>query len=383
VGKPLEGAIVRCQYDLSRVDFDQMMARYVPSHAYSRERLFKAMADREPAVLVGHPSPVRCPLDGLSLRDASNCIIERIAASSDEATYTVTMGADGRRVKLRPCEISKLWHQQTDVFGITDLYIRNTFMEELINPSCLSNFNMLLKASRAARAQEMFSFVISAEGMVTDSHSDDPDSSNTCLEGRKLWIFWDTYTGLAAGLQDAERLLLRTIPRFDIKVWLSLPSARWCIVGPNDTLFLPANFTHKVITLERYLGVGGFYVSLPNCLSLIADWIYRGPLWSKLDKTSHNAVLIGDISLTAQKAISRLRNSSCAVGKALGYDFLKLSAENVIQCMPRNQMAMVWPDPRFRNIAENIAAPWPLSNDLPLAFQLENSSYRPVKTGDG
>jgi hypothetical protein len=365
--------------DLSRIDFDQMMARYVPPRAYSRERLFKAMADREPAVLAGHPSPVRPPLDALSLRDAASCIIKRIADSSDKATYTVTMRTDGRKVQLRPSEIAELWHQQTEVFGITDLYIRNTFMEEIIDPAGLSNFNLLLKAPHGARSQEMFSFVISAEGMVTDSHSDDPDSSNFCLEGRKLWIFWDTYTGLAAGLQDAERLLLTTIPRFDIEVWLSMPSARWCIVGPNDTLFLPANFTHKVITLEHYVGVGGFYVSLPNCLSLIADWIYRGPLWSKLDKNSRNAMLIGDISLAAQKTILSLRDSSSAVGEALGYDFLELSAQNVIRCMPRSQMAMLWSDPRFRNIAENIAAPWPFSNDLPVEFQLVGRELSPSR----
>lgn len=356
--------------DLSRIDFDHMMGRYVPPRAYSRERLFKAMADREPAVLAGHPSPVRSPLDALGLRAAARGIVKRMAESSDEATYSVTMRADGRRVQLRPREIAEFWHKQTEVFGISDLYIRNTFMEELIDPSGLSHFNLLLKASHLARSQEMFSFVISAEGMVTDSHSDDPDSSNFCLEGRKLWIFWDTYAGLAAGLQDAERLLLTTIPRFDIKVWLSMPSARWCIVGPNDTLFLPANFTHKVITLENYVGVGGFYVSLPNCLSLIADWIYRGPLWSKLDKKSSKAMLIGDISSAVQKTILRLRDCSPAVGQALGYGFLNLSAQNVIRRLPRSQMAMVWSDPRFRNIAENIAAPWPLSNDLPLAFQL-------------
>ncbi|RUX69950.1 hypothetical protein EN925_05635 [Mesorhizobium sp. M7A.F.Ca.US.006.04.2.1] len=360
--------------DLSRIDYDRMMARYVPPQEYSRERLFEAMANREPAVLVGHPSPVRSPLDVLGLRDAAHCIVKRMAESSDEATYSVVMRAEGRRVQLRPCEIAELWQKQTEVFGISDLYIRNTFMEELIDPSRLSSFNLLLKASDKARSQEMFSFVISAEGMVTDSHSDDPDSSNFCLEGRKLWIFWDTYAGLAAGLQDVERLLLTTSPQFDMKVWLSMPSARWCIVGPNDTLFLPANFTHKVITLEHYVGVGGFYVSLPNCLSLIADWIYRGPLWSKLDRKSSKAMLIGDIALAVQKTILRLRDCDLAIGQALGYDFLELAAQNVIRRLPQSQMAMLWSDPRFRNIADNIAAPWPFSNNVPLAFQLGKQS---------
>jgi hypothetical protein len=358
--------------DLSGIDLDRMMARYIPPRAYSRERLFSAMANREPVVLAGHPTPVRSPLDRLSLDDAARRIVDCIADSSEEATYTVTMRASGRKVQLRPCEIVELWNQKTDVFGITDLYIRQTFMEELIDPAGLSKFNLLLSASHAARKQEMFSLVVSSEGMVTDSHSDDPDSNNFCLMGKKLWICWDTYSGVAAGLQDVERMLLTTIPQFDMKVWLSLSSARWCIVGPNDTLFLPANFTHKVITLEHYLGVGGFYVSLPNCLSLIGDWIYRGPLWSKLDKKSVKATLIGDISLAIQRTISRIRDCSSASREALGYDFLELSARKLIRRLPRNQMAMLWSDPRFRNIAETIDAPWPLSNELPVSFQLKS-----------
>ena len=37
----------------------------------------------------------------------------------------------------------------------------------------------------------------------------------------------------------------------------------------GQTLFLPANMTHKVVTLESYIGVGGFYLALPNCLRLL------------------------------------------------------------------------------------------------------------------
>ena len=107
----------------------------------------------------------------------------------------------------------------------------------------------------------MFSFVISSRGHLTDSRYDAPDSSNFCFAGRKLWLAWDTYGGG---------------PDTDCRMWSGHPStgapASTCragfpcaarggfLVNPGETLFLPANMTHKVITLESYIGVGGFFL---------------------------------------------------------------------------------------------------------------------------
>ena len=123
-------------------------------------------------------------------------------------------------------------------------------MEEVIAPEVLSAFNLLTRSSPGARRQEMFSFVISSRGHLTDSHSDAPDSSNFCFTGRKLWLAWDTYEGAGYGLQDVERTPVKGRARFDMRSWLSLRSARWFLVNPGETLFLPASMTHKVITLE-------------------------------------------------------------------------------------------------------------------------------------
>jgi hypothetical protein len=37
----------------------------------------------------------------------------------------------------------------------------------------------------------------------TDSHSDDPDGSNHCFVGRKLWLVWDTFLGIGRGYRLA------------------------------------------------------------------------------------------------------------------------------------------------------------------------------------
>lgn len=44
------------------------------------------------------------------------------------------------------------------------------------------------------------------------------------------------------------------------------------LAGVGQTLFLPGNHTHKVITIERYLGISSFSVSLPNALSSLSRW---------------------------------------------------------------------------------------------------------------
>ena len=93
-----------------------------------------------------------------------------------------------------------------------------------------------------------------------------------------------------------ERTPVTGRARFDMQSWLSLRSARWFLVNPGETLFLPANMTHKVITLESYIGVGGFFLALPNSLRLLSHWIVRAPLWSKYDLTGEHDNLVGEIA---------------------------------------------------------------------------------------
>jgi hypothetical protein len=112
----------------------------------------------------------------------------------------------------------------------------------------------------------MMTLVVSSCGNVTDSHSDDPDGSNHCFVGRKLWLAWETFEGQKAGLRDCSRDLIVERAHFDLGIFASLKTARWWTVGPGETLFLPGRFSHRVITLESYVGIGSFYFTPVSCL---------------------------------------------------------------------------------------------------------------------
>jgi hypothetical protein len=327
---------------------------------YARETLFDRMLAGQVSVLAGLPAPVRPPLCDLPPAEMARALIGWFETRRSTEKYRVSIGPDGVRRYLTLKEIALKWRANRTRFGVTDLHIRESMMEKVVAPDLLSSFNLLPHSSVLAREQEMFSFVISSRGQVTDSHSDAPDSSNFCLTGRKLWLAWDTYEGMKRGLQDVERTFVQRKADFDMNTWLSLRSARWLLVNPGQTLFLPAHLTHKVITLDPYLGLGGFFVALPNSLRLLSHWITRGPLWSKRDSTGYRDELLGEIAESIRDTVSRLRGASSEEREQWGYDYLERSAQHFMKTCPPAQFRVLWADPRFRCVAEAIRGPWPL-----------------------
>ena len=362
------------QYDqtleIERSSWPRMMTRYVPPSTYTREAHFSHMLAGEPVIVEGFPAPSRGPIRNLPAEQAGQAIIDWMATCKEEGKHRVFIGPAGSRRQCTLPEIALRWNADRTRLGVTDLHIRQTRLEDIIDPEGLSAFNLLRRSSARARAQEMFSFVISSRGYVTDSHSDAPDSSNYCFIGKKLWLAWDTYEGRRHGLEDVERMSLTGKPRFDLESWLGLRSARWLLVNSGQTLFLPANLTHKVITLERYVGVGGFYIALPNCLRLLAHWINRVPLWSKRDIAGRNDELLGDIAKTVRDTIVELRGASPEDRQTLGYDYLEESARLFIATCSSSQLRLLWSDPRFRCVAETIPAQWPSHRSDNLRFAL-------------
>jgi len=337
----------------------EMMSCFVPPVRYTRGKLFQQQVIGEPIVVTGFPVPVQPPVLDLPLEDRGQAIIQRLSKSRDSRKYRVYTGVTGVKRYLTLAEIASKWSKNKSAFGVTDLHIRGTSMERLIDVEVLSRFNVLPNSTSIARYQEMFSFVISSHGYVTDSHSDAPDSSNYCFVGKKLWLAWDTDQGRRVGLQDVERTRVQGRARFNLAAWLSLPSARWFVVEQGETLFLPAHYTHKVITLESYVGVGSFYVSLPNCLRLLEHWIIRSPLWSKGDKHDENASVLGDIAETVARTIVRLQEDSRASQSRWGYNFLEQSAKHFISTRNGADLQYLLEDSRFCKVADAIPAPWP------------------------
>jgi len=178
-------------------------------------------------------------------------------------------------------ELWRRWMSGNARVSVTDLHIRGTTVIRNIDCSSLSDFNILAEARGTVGEEEMLTMVVSSAGTFTDSHTDDPDGSNHCFVGRKLWLAWDTFLGLSRKLEDVERCEIeKTHAAFSVSGFLSVPGSRWFVVEPGQTLFLPGHLTHKVITLDDYLGIGSFFVMLPSYLRTLARWAQHTPLWA-------------------------------------------------------------------------------------------------------
>ena len=183
-----------------------MLRCFVPPVRYTRKELFRQMVVGEPTIVKGFPKPVRPSISHLPVEDRGEAIIQRLSRRRASRKYRVYAGPTGVTRHLTLAQIASKWLHNTTAFGVTDLHIRGTSMERIIDVEVLSRFNVLPSSTPIAQYQEMLSFVIASRGHTTDSHSDAPDSSNYCFVGKKLWLAWDTYQGQRVGLQDVERI---------------------------------------------------------------------------------------------------------------------------------------------------------------------------------
>ena len=239
---------------------------------FDRDQLFRRMALGRPALVSG----LQLPTSGKSPVPAGGFPEAIVDALGRGAKARVQMGRSKRRAELPISEVFRRWQGARAIIGVTDLHFRGTRLEQLIDTHPLSDFNVLVDCPHPAHLMEMMTLVISTTGNVTESHTDDCDGSNHCFVGAKLWLAWDRISGQGVGLEDVTHDDVRGSAHFDMEAFLSLPSSRWWVVRPGDTLFLPGDLTHRVITLEPYLGLGSFYVSLPNYLRTLFRWTYHG-----------------------------------------------------------------------------------------------------------
>lgn len=214
---------------------------------------------------------------------------------------------------------------------VTDFHFRETRLEHAVDLRSLSEFNLLAHGGGSMAVQEMMTLVMSSQGAFTDSHSDDPDGSNHCVCGRKLWLVWDTQEGRKAGLEDVERDIVYGRAAFDLSAFCRLQSSRWLTVGPGETLFLPGRFTHRVITLERYLGFGSFFVSFPNLLQTITRWSILPPLWTVQRGNDH---LVDTILAFAIGRLRELLAASSSARDAWGLNHLRLGVRRWFRLTP-------------------------------------------------
>lgn len=280
-----------------------LLRKFLKPRPFSRDELFTRMMRKQPSVFDGFPvSP--------KFRDADKraLLSHHLKTGFGPRTLANVHIGSSRHVRLTVRQLIERWERRA-VISVTDLHFRDTKFEKMIDASALSDFNLLCSNQRLIENLEMMTVVISSKGNLTDTHTDDCDGSNHCFVGKKLWLAWDRFEGAAKGFQDIDRDDVQgRSAHFDLPSFLSLPSSKWFIVSENQTLFLPGNLSHKVITLEDYVGVGSFHVTLPGYVSSVRRWI----LYDTLDVRPKYLELINTAAIDRIRWLRRAPNQTKA-----------------------------------------------------------------------
>ncbi len=255
---------------LDGVGIDLLQKKYLTSEKYNDKKFYRNMYMGRISLFNDHFSPYV----------GKGNIINALSEINFDERFRAKFGGVLPEIHyLALNEIIEKWSDNEEVMSITDLHIRNTPIENLFNLDQLSKHNLYLECPSEVGSLEMMTILISTQFNVTESHCDDSDGSNHCLVGKKLWLCWDTLEGLKNGIEDIERLDIDRQCHFDLATFVTLKSSSWFFVGEGDTLFLPGNLSHKVITLEKYIGIGSFYISLLNFLRTLSWWKLHKPNW--------------------------------------------------------------------------------------------------------
>lgn len=304
---------------LRRRDVPALRRKRVNAKSYSRQYLFSRMINGQVSLFKDFPVHLN-DHNGTCTRDELSKLIRTGFPKSQKAR--VQTGPSRTRCKLKLAEVMRLWEGNRAIIGVTDLHFRGTRFEEALDCSALSNSDILCTDPELIQFIEMMTLVISSKGNVTDSHADDCDGSNHCFVGKKLWLAWDRMEGRSRGFQDVDRDYVAERAAFDMKTFTSLSSAHWFIVKLNETLFLPGNLAHKVVTLEHYIGVGGFHVAFPGYLRSLKRWI----LYDTLDINQNN--LLEKINTAVLKKIYEVRGGPRNWKEHWGLDHMEKAFNN-------------------------------------------------------
>ena len=293
------------------LDLEVKPVPFVESH------LFQSIATQSPALYSNFPRPLRRRRDGNFVCQPED-VAEQLSKCTAPRAYEVRIGSGDEKRNLTISEILQRWRMPGTLLGVTDLPVRDGALAEFFDVDFLHPWNLMPLAPPDIRRLEMLTAVISTAGKLTDSHSDDLAVCNHCFVGSKLWLAWETFEGLDAGLEDVERVELRGgRARFNAEIFLSLKSACWFLVRPDETVFLPGKFTHRVYTLENYIGVGSFYVGFANLLHTARRWMTRGSLWDPV-AGGPNGQLAEDLLETGLNALTNMSGASLDTRTACG-----------------------------------------------------------------
>ena len=289
---------------------------------YNRHHLFKNMALGKISIFEDFPSPLKT-CKQRNLTNPTALILEALHNADIDHLIRTKSGKKGSWKYFTLAQLAEKWQRKKAIINVTDLHFRNTSLENVINAKRLSQFNLYPCATAHTNWLEMMTLVVSSNAAISDSHSDDSDGSNHCFTGKKLWLAWDTNEGIANGLEDLDRQKIEGKCAFNMEVWLALKSACWFTIEAGQTLFMPGHLTHKVLTIEPYLGVGSFYLALPNLLTTLTRWLTYSSNWEKLERAGYQNLVYADLLKTAVKQLNILRRASENTRLIWGLDYFK------------------------------------------------------------
>jgi hypothetical protein len=278
----------------------------IVSSPYNQSILFENMASGKASIFHNFQSPYSNNFSSHDKRIQS--LLKSIKKSGIDYQVRTRAGKAHHWQYYSVAELVEKWQRNRARINVTDLHLRKTGIETSLDTRALSQFNLLPISSDTVSWIEMMTFVISTSGGFSDSHSDDCDGSNHCFTGKKLWLAWDTNEGLYAGLEDLDRQKVEGRCNFDMGTFLSQKSACWFTIESGETLFMPGHYSHKVITLEPYLGVGSFYLAYPNLLRTLSRWLVQKPNWENLNRKGYRDQVYPEIAKV-------FRNKSRALSK--------------------------------------------------------------------
>lgn len=301
------------------------LAKGLTPRSFDHDVLFANMATQTPVLFSDFPAPLSTAISkDREAHDQRKILVELLKDCAGSERYKVRFGNSDNVQYLTIAEIMLRWRASGTVLGISDLPIRGRVLASVFDEGFLDFCNLMPLGSDVIRQLEMLTAVISKAGKLTDSHSDDLAVCNHCFLGEKLWFAWDTNEGLDAGLEDVERVKVRGRAQFSIETFASLKSSIWFFVLPGETIFLPGMYTHRVYTLEDYIGVGSFYIALPNIIHTASRWLRDGSVWDPSPESNEPRPLDAILPIAQQK-LSALKQGSALDRKNCGYEELPLA----------------------------------------------------------
>jgi hypothetical protein len=329
-------------WETSAADLDRLELR---PQRYSRSSLFRAVARQEPVVFSDYP--LRSTLRKFFHDDNPSLRLKTLFGSRSK---TLTKFGPSQSIKTRRVhEVVDIWQRNRAIVSANDIFYRHPKRDSAFDCEAIGDFSVLRHAPARVRDLEVATLLMGTTGCMTDSHSDDSDGCNQCIAGRKFWLVWDRLEGTEQGLQDCE---YETVYEgvncyFDIRAFSSLRSSRWFTVSKGQTLFLPGNLTHKVLTIERYIGISNFYVGLPNALTSLTRWRIHGAKMVTED-------LWSDIVMLVMKRLHKTAGASHRYKHAWGFSHLGESLDHWNRSWTAEQKRQLLSDDHFKTLHDTM-----------------------------